>query len=70
MVYARKFCGFVLLGTLSGLITMVHHFAGGIGAFSGGWIFEASGAYEAAFTAMLAMSVAALVLTRALRNPG
>lgn len=62
VVFARRLCGFALLGTVSGLITMVHHFAGGIGAFTGGWVFEASGSYDSAFTLMLAMSVAALAL--------
>jgi len=69
VVYARRLCSFALLGTLSGLITMVHHFAGGVGAFSGGWIFETYGSYESAFVALLVMSVLALLLTWYLREP-
>lgn len=68
VVYARRLCGFALLGTLSGLITMVHHFAGGLGAFSGGWVFEAFGSYDHAFTALLVTSVVALLLTWTLRG--
>jgi MFS family permease len=68
VVFARRLCNFALLGTLSGLITMVHHFAGGLGAFSGGWVFETSGTYEPAFQALLVMSVVALLLTWPLRK--
>ena len=68
VVFAQRLCNFALLGTLSGLITMVHHFAGGLGAFSGGWIFETSGTYEPAFQALLVMSVVALLLTWPLRK--
>jgi predicted MFS family arabinose efflux permease len=68
VVFAQGLCNFALLGTLSGLITMVHHFAGGLGAFSGGWIFETSGTYEPAFQALLVMSVVALLLTWPLRK--
>lgn len=68
VVFARGLCGLALLGTLSGMITMVHHFAGGIGAYFGAWVFDTSGSYHGALSALLAMSVLALALMPALRR--
>ena len=42
---------------------MVHHVAGGIGAFAGASIFDAYGSYTRAFVALLVLSVVALGLT-------
>ena len=63
VVFAREISAVALLGTVSGLITMVHHVAGGIGALAGASIFDAYGSYHLAFVAMLILSVAALGLT-------
>ena len=63
VVFARQVSAFALLGTVSGLITMVHHAAGGIGALAGAWVFDAHGSYTRAFVAMLLLSVVALGLT-------
>ena len=63
VVFARESASIALLGTVSGLITMVHHVAGGIGALAGASVFDAYGSYTYAFAAILALSVAALVLT-------
>ena len=63
VVFAREISAVALLGTVSGLITMVHHAAGGIGAFAGASIFDAYGSYHRAFVAMLILSVIALGLT-------
>ena len=63
VVFAREHASFALLGTVSGLITMVHHVAGGIGALAGASIFDAYGSYTRAFVAMLVLSVIALGLT-------
>ena len=68
VVFARKFCGFALLGTLSGLITMVHHFAGGIGAYYGAQVFDRFGDYDFALKTLLVMSVVGLVFTMSLRE--
>ena len=48
---------------MSGLITMVHRAAGGIGALAGAWAFDAHGSYPHAFAAMLLLSVVALGFT-------
>ena len=69
VVFARRMGGFALLGTLSGLITMVHHVAGGVGAWAGARIFDLFGSYDHAITALLAMSVLALALVPALSPP-
>ena len=63
VVFARQSASIALLGTVSGLITMVHHVAGGIGAFAGASIFDAYGSYTRAFVALLVLSVVALGLT-------
>ena len=71
VVFARESASIALLGTVSGLITMAHHVAGGIGALAGASIFDAYGSYTRAFVAMLVLSVFALGLTLILprRNP-
>lgn len=59
------------LGTLTGAISMIHQIAGGLGALAGGWIYDLSGSYNAAFALMLALSLAATGLTLAVRErPG
>ena len=63
VVFARESASIALLGTVSGLITMAHHVAGGIGALAGASIFDAYGSYTYAFIAMLVLSVVALGLT-------
>ena len=59
------------LGTLTGAISMIHQIAGGLGALAGGWIYDVSGSYNAAFALLLALSLAAAGLTLAVRErPG
>ena len=62
VVFARATSGPALLGTVSGLITMVHHAMGGLGALAGASIFDLYGSYHRAIVALLVMSVAALAL--------
>ena len=70
VVFAREVAGLALLGTVSGLITMAHHAAGGLGALAGASVFDVYGSYHRAFVAMLVLSVIALGLTLVLpRNP-
>ncbi len=69
VVFVRESFGTKHLGALAGLITMVHQIFGGVGAYAGAVIFDATGGYEAAFLVMLASSVAALALTLMLRRP-
>jgi predicted MFS family arabinose efflux permease len=63
VVFVRDSFGIKNLGALTGLITMVHHICGGLGAYLGARIFDATSRYDAAFAVMLASSVIALVLT-------
>jgi len=57
------------LGALTGLITMVHHMCGGLGAYFGAAVFDAEGNYDTAFAIMLAVSLIAAVLSLMLRKP-
>ncbi len=68
VVFVRESFGTKNLGALTGLITMVHQVFGGIGAYAGAAIFDATGTYDAAFVLMLASAVVALVLTLMLRR--
>ena len=70
VLFVRDHFGMKHLGALTGLITMVHQIFGGIGAWGGALIFDATGTYDAAFVLMLAASALALVLTLMLRGEG
>jgi predicted MFS family arabinose efflux permease len=63
VVFVRDSFGMKNLGALTGLITMVHHICGGLGAYLGARIFDATGRYDDAFTVMLVSSAIGLVLT-------
>jgi len=69
IVFVLESFGTRHLGALTGLITMVHHMFGGLGAYLGAAVFDASGSYDAAFAMMLAASLLALLLTLLLRQP-
>ena len=69
VVFVRESFGTKNLGALAGLITMVHQIFGGLGAYGGAAIFDATGTYDAAFLVMLASAVVALVLTLMLAKP-
>jgi predicted MFS family arabinose efflux permease len=69
VVFVRENFGTANLGALAGLITMVHQIFGGIGAYAGAAIYDATGGYEAAFVLMLLSAVVALALTLMLRRP-
>ena len=57
------------LGALTGTVSMIHQIAGGLGALAGGWIYDTTGDYNAAFVLMLALSLAATALTLVVREP-
>ncbi len=57
-----------VVGTISGLITMVHHIGGGLGAFIGGVMFETWGGYDEAFMLMFALAVVGMAFTIVLRE--
>ena len=55
--------GFASIGLLSGFVTTVHHFGGGVWAFLGGAVYDATGAYTSAMVLSAAASAVALVCT-------
>jgi predicted MFS family arabinose efflux permease len=63
VVFVRESFGTKHLGALAGLITMVHQVFGGVGAYAGAAIFDATGGYVAAFVVLLISAVVALGLT-------
>ena len=63
VIFVRDLYGPKNLGLISGLVTMVHHMAGGLGALVGAMLFDRDGDYQAAFTLMLGMSVIAAIAT-------
>lgn len=66
VVYAKLYCGMAYLGSITGMITMVHHMFGGVGAFVGARLFDTSGTYDSTLVLMLVLSVAGLVITAGL----
>jgi predicted MFS family arabinose efflux permease len=63
VIFVRESFGTRNLGALAGFITMIHQIFGGVGAYVGAAIFDATGGYDAAFVLVLASAVVALVLT-------
>lgn len=68
VVFVRDAFGARHLGALTGLITMVHHICGGLGAWLGAALFDGRGSYDAVFMMMLVSSAAAGLLTLMLRS--
>ena len=48
---------------LTGSVAMVHHGAGGLGAYAGGIVYDVFGSYQVIFQIMLMVSFAALLTT-------
>lgn len=69
VVFARRYFGIAVLGTISGLITMVHHASGGLGAVYAARAFDGTGDYQSALIVVLVLSVVGLVLTALLARP-
>jgi predicted MFS family arabinose efflux permease len=69
VLFVRENFGTRHLGTLTGVITMVHQIFGGLGAWGGALVFDARGSYDAAFVALLLASAAGLGLSLLLRKP-
>jgi predicted MFS family arabinose efflux permease len=67
VVFVRNAFGVRNLGALSGLITMVHHMCGGIGAWTGAVMFDTDGSYDTPFMIMLGCSLTAILLSFGLR---
>ncbi len=68
VTFAGSMFGAPRLGMMSGIINMVHHIAGGLGALVGGLVFDARGSYDAAFVIMLVLAVLASALTFTIRE--
>lgn len=68
VIFVRDAFGLKNLGALSGLITMIHHMAGGLGAYYGAVMFDLQGNYDLAFAVLLALSLIAAVITLALNR--
>ncbi len=68
VVFVAESFGTRNLGGLTGLITMVHHICGGLGAYVGAAVFDATGTYNGAFVFMLVISALAVVLTLMLQR--
>ncbi len=63
VIFVRDLFGNRNLGLISGLVTMGHHIAGGLGALTGAMLFDKDGDYLAAFALMLILSVIASAVT-------
>ncbi|HKS64235.1 MAG TPA: MFS transporter [Xanthobacteraceae bacterium] len=68
VLFVRESFGTRNLGALAGFITMTHQIFGGLGAYAGAAIFDATGGYDAAFVVVLACTAVALALTLMLRR--
>ncbi|MGI9355526.1 MAG: MFS transporter [Rhizobiaceae bacterium] len=68
VVFVRSAFGMRNLGLITGLITMVHHIAGGFGAWLGAAWFDLAGNYDAILIVMVITSVAGTALTVATRS--
>ncbi|MCH9009820.1 MAG: MFS transporter [Chloroflexi bacterium] len=68
VIFAGNIFGTRRLGTISGLITMVHHIGGGLGAFIGGVMFETWGSYDEVFVLMFALSAVGMAFTMLIRE--
>ena len=62
VVFVRDIYGTAMLGTLAGMVTMVHHAFGGIGAYVGAYSFDLTGSYDSGFAFMVLTSAVAIVL--------
>jgi hypothetical protein len=52
VIFVRDAFGTANLGAISGLIVMIHHMCGGLGAWIGAAVFDARGGYDVAFAVM------------------
>jgi len=68
VIFVMQSFGTKDLGALTGLIIMVHHMFGGIGAYLGAAAFDRLGGYDLVFAVMMASNVLALALTLGLRR--
>jgi len=69
VVFVRDAFGMAHLGAISGMIVMLHHMCGGLGAYLGAISYDTTGSYDSAFAGVLALAVIAAVLCAGLRGP-
>jgi predicted MFS family arabinose efflux permease len=63
VIFVRQAFGTANLGAITGLVVMIHHMCGGLGAWIGAALFDGSGTYDGAFIVMASASVLASLLT-------
>ncbi|MDH3714795.1 MAG: MFS transporter [Gammaproteobacteria bacterium] len=68
LIFVRDAFGTAHLGALSGLIVMIHHMCGGLGALLGAVMFDSQGHYDTVFILMLVLAALAGVLTMGMRK--
>ncbi len=68
VLFVRDLFGARNLGMLSGVVTMTHHIAGGLGALAGARLFDRDGDYGAAFLLMAVCSIGGAALALALHR--
>ena len=68
VVFARNTFGSERLGLISGLLSMVHQVAGGLGAVFGATVFDRWGDYDRAFMVMAVLAVVGVACTLAVRE--
>jgi MFS family permease len=60
--------GYTHIGVLSGFVSTIHHFGGGLMAYLGGEIWDKTGSYQPAFVLSAIMAAAAVVLMLFIRE--
>ncbi len=68
VVFCRSAFGMRNLGLFTGLITMIHHIAGGLGAWAGAVWFDSVGNYQVILATMLVSSLVAAGLSIGMRE--
>ena len=68
VVFSRNTFGEERLGFISGLLSMVHQVAGGLGAVFGATVFDQWGDYDRAFMVMAVLAVVGVACTLAVRE--
>jgi MFS transporter, OFA family, oxalate/formate antiporter len=63
-----KMYGFLYIGTLTGFITTIHHFAGGLLAYAGGVVYDLTDSYQTVFWVYTVMSLIAVAATLLIRE--
>ena len=68
VIFAGQIFGPRFLGTVSGIVSMVHQVSGGLGALAGGLFFDAYGDYDGAFALILGMALLAIIISALLHR--